>query len=155
MLVNNFYNYGSNQKLMPQNTNKSMNQVLFGHKYRITGKENITSAMWNLGHTDAFDICAKLTEAAPQIYCNRSSAKLDVLVSLDILGIYDKNIVELYKNVCEEDAVKTIEVLIAARRGIIKKESLFNAICNEEKIDINNVIARLKKECPPNKYYLP
>ncbi|MCK5602395.1 hypothetical protein KAR91_11010 [Candidatus Pacearchaeota archaeon] len=66
---------------------------------------------------------------------------LDCLLSLDTHAIYGASVWMIYKDVCQEDIVKTIAALRAVQLGLLDEDKHIHAIQNRGKgIDVDGLV---------------
>lgn len=78
---------------------------------------------------------------------------LGAILSLDTYGIYGSNIWILYKDICDEDIVKTLATLRAAQLGFFSIPELRSA-CSEDSyeaktpIPVDDLLVKVKERLP-------
>jgi len=74
---------------------------------------------------------------------------LGILLMLDTFGIYEHRIWQLYKDVCKQNIVMTIAMLISVQLGILAEKKLQYAIDNYGKgIDTDSLYKKVKEMIP-------
>lgn len=118
---------------------------------RIEFHDSVKSATLKMvdGNPGAISVCTQLL--ANEIVDPDSALKSigSLLLLLDSFGIYGSRIWMLYKDVCDEDIVKTIAVLRARQMGFLQQPELDCAIDNQGKgIDVDDLVKKVQAVLP-------
>lgn len=70
---------------------------------------------------------------------------MGAILSLDTHGIYEERIWMLYKDLCQEDIIKTFACLRGCQLGFISEQQLSNAINGDrDAVVVDDVLKRVK-----------
>lgn len=120
-------------------------------------KERITR------NTSAMDMIQILSENNPEVMLIvmdilRESKKIDpdssalcgfgALYDLDSCGIYGSRIEKLHNKICGGDLTRTVACLRATQLMLISPDDLNQAIDNEAKLNVDNVMTMVKEKLP-------
>ena len=118
---------------------------------RLESSDNIVDIAAKLsgGNPEALRVCLKLHSIEQKIDKDSVLKGIDSCLLLDRYGIYDADILMLYKDVCGEDIEKTFIVLRACQLDFITPDLLKHAIAHYgEGIILDTLIERVKDRLP-------
>lgn len=104
------------------------------------------------GNTGALNVCVQLLRNGAKIDPDAADGGFDTICYLDLLGIYEDRIWNLYKYVCGGHLDKMMALLRASQLGGlagVNTQMLNHAIDNhDQKIDLDAVMETVKKRLP-------
>ncbi len=100
------------------------------------------------GNPGAITAMLELMKASPVIDPDSAFAELSPLISLDNLDCYGPRIWMLYKDVCGQDTTNVLAVMRANQLGYISEREVNRAISGETRIDVPDLLAKVKERLP-------
>lgn len=118
---------------------------------RIQLEDDMTATLIKMaeGNPGAATVLMGIIKDCEKIDPDSAFGGLGVILSLDTYGIYGPRIWMLYKDVCEQDLIKTLAVLRGVQLGLLDEAILSNAIDNRGAgLDVNDILDLVRKELP-------
>ena len=108
-----------------------------------------TTTRMSEGNPGAITVMVNLMKESPKVDPDDMFGPLGPLMSLDSYGIYGSRIWMLYKDVCNQSAVRTLAVLRGMQLGLISDTVVDHAIDHRgEGLDVEEIMARVKERLP-------
>lgn len=99
----------------------------------------------NLGAMSALQ---QLVNTAEKIDPDNALGSFGTIMTLDDCGIYDRNVWQMYEDLCELDIVAMHACLRSVQLGLVSPDNMLAVVENKKSVDVKDVVLKIRQALP-------